>query len=120
MRRWLYIFVAFLLLSILVGLGTAAEECVTPAPCPGDSLNVTGSTDICIYYFYGQGCPHCANIRPFINEMVAKYSRVRLYEYEIYFNSTNQALFQDFVSRYELTQAGVPALFIGDQALAGE
>jgi cytochrome c biogenesis protein CcdA len=121
MRRWIGFLLGIFLLTALTGL-TVAEECVTPVSCPVNTVTngtaVTG--DICVYYFYGQNCPHCARIKPFIDEMVVRYPRIQLLPYEIYFNASNQAMFRDFVARYEITQDGVPALFIGDRALVGE
>ncbi|MDD1673565.1 MAG: hypothetical protein LUP99_04055 [Methanomicrobiales archaeon] len=121
MSRLIQVLVILIVLANLFGVGWAAEACVTTVPCPDQIANGTpASKDICIYYFYGESCPHCANIKPFINEMAAKYSRIKVYAQEVYYNATNQALFQDFITRYEITQVGVPALFIGDRALIGE
>jgi cytochrome c biogenesis protein CcdA/glutaredoxin len=75
---------------------------------------------ICIYLFYGQGCPHCERVKPLIDELAAKYPRVQLKTNEVYFNTTNQAVFKDFQKRYGVTEEGVPTLFIGDRALVGE
>ncbi len=117
---WMRILVVWVLLAGLCGVAGAVEECVTTPPCPEPTLNGTASEEICIYYFYGASCTHCAAVKPFINETVAKYPRVTLYSLEVYYNATNQAMFQDFSRRYGITQVGVPALFIGDRALIGE
>jgi cytochrome c biogenesis protein CcdA len=120
MQRWIGILCGLLLFIALIG-SAVAEECVTPVSCPVTaSVNGTEAADICIYYFYGQSCPHCAQIKPFIDQMIATYPRIRLYSYEIYFNSSNQEMFHDFINRYEISTEGVPALFIGDRALVGE
>jgi cytochrome c biogenesis protein CcdA len=115
-------------LTALTMIGVAAfaqDTCSIQTTCEG--TNVTAVSDInqtngsiCIYFFYGQNCPHCASIEPFVQEMAAKHPQVELKPYEIYFNSTNQAMFNDFVSRYGISMAGVPAAFIGDRALVGE
>jgi cytochrome c biogenesis protein CcdA len=120
MVRWMRILWGVLLLALLAGI-TVAEVCVTPVICPGTpATNGTVGGDICIYYFFGQNCPHCARIEPFVDEMTVRYPRVQIYSYEIYFNESNQKMFRDFVNRYEILQPGVPALFIGDRALVGE
>jgi cytochrome c biogenesis protein CcdA/glutaredoxin len=75
---------------------------------------------ICIYLFYGQGCPHCERVRPLIDELAVKYPQVQLKTYEIYFNTTNQAMFREFLERYDVKEEGIPTLFIGDRALVGE
>jgi len=125
MGRKIWIILSIVLLASTMCGSMAAQECVTPLPCPSGheadgAVPAISETDICIYYFYGQSCPHCARIKPFIEEMTAKYSRIQMYQFEIYYNTTNQALFKDFNTRYEITREGIPALFIGDRALIGE
>jgi cytochrome c biogenesis protein CcdA/glutaredoxin len=120
MQRWVAILCGLLLIVSLIG-SSVAEECITPVSCPvTPSTDGTAVADICVYYFYGQSCPHCARIKPFIDEMMNRYPRIQVFSYEIYFNATNQAMFRDFITRYEISQEGVPALFIGDRALIGE
>ena len=43
---------------------------------------------VCIYLFYGATCPHCAQERPFLRELMKKYP-IELHEFEVYFNETN-------------------------------
>lgn len=109
--------IALLLLAApAAGAGNATAE--TPAECP--VLEPCGEGTTCIYYFYGDGCPHCARIRPVIDALAEKYPEVELRAYEIYFNVTNKAMLDDFQQRYNVTQEGIPALFIGDRAFIGE
>lgn len=74
----------------------------------------------CVYFFYGQGCPHCAKVEPLINQFEGDYSDFKFYKLEIYFNSTNQDLFKDFTNRYGIERPGVPIVFIGKDALIGD
>jgi cytochrome c biogenesis protein CcdA/glutaredoxin len=94
-------------------LGLATED---PLSNESSDQNLT----IPIYYFYGNGCPHCALIEPYIDSIPGKYPQVVLCKLETYFNSTNQALFQEYNARYNVTSPEVPTVFIGDQALLGE
>ena len=110
---------------VLSGAG-AADVCDIQAPCteqpslisPSSPDGVTAS--LCVYHFYGNGCPHCARIQPFIDEMSAKYPQIQVKSLEIYFNASNQAMYRDFVARYEVKSDGIPAVFISDKALIGE
>ena len=103
----------------------AADVCDIQIPCnetPGfisPASSETNATSICIYHFYGNGCPHCARIQPFIDEMSARYPRVQVKSLEIYFNSSNQEMYRDFVARYDVKSDGIPAVFISDKALIG-
>lgn len=122
MKHLSFTTLAILCIAILIILPVAASDtCPALVPCP-DENSATGSQaqSICIYLFYGQGCPHCERVKPLIEELAVKYPLVQFKTYEVYFNTTNQAMFQDFNQRYGITEAGVPTLFIGDRALIGE
>ena len=112
-----------LFLLLLISPALAQESCTVLIPCPdqpGVPVTTGQSPQICIYLFYGQGCPHCERVKPVIDELAAKYPQVQLKTFEVYFNTTNQAMFKEFNQRYGITEAGVPTLFIGDRALVGE
>lgn len=107
------LFIAFIFISIIIPVVSAAEISSCPTgKCPqGD--------DYCIYYFYGETCPHCAEISPYISKLMEKYPNFTLHKLEIYYNSSNQELFDDFVTRYKIERKGVPAVFISSDALLG-
>ncbi len=108
-------------LLLLVSPTLAQESCPPLTPCP-EETNVSGGQvqSICIYLFYGQGCPHCERVKPVIDDLAVKYPQVQLKTFEIYFNATNQEMFREFLQRYGVAEEGVPTLFIGDRALVGE
>jgi thiol-disulfide isomerase/thioredoxin len=88
-------------------------------------LDVSGSGngsshDITVYFFYGNGCPHCAVAEPVIDGLSEKYPQVNFERLEIYDNSTNQALFQQFNSRYGVQNPVVPEVYVGDKVLIAE
>lgn len=111
-------------IAVLLVVPVAAEEpCPALTSCPGETVTAgTSGTahPICIYFFYGLGCPHCERTKPVIEALVKKYPQVQLKTYEIYFNTTSQAMFNEFNQRYGVTDGGVPTVFIGDRALVGE
>ncbi|HOX34934.1 MAG TPA: cytochrome c biogenesis protein CcdA [Methanoregulaceae archaeon] len=109
--------IALFLLAVPAA-GAENATAATPVECPVLEPCAEGTT--CIYYFYGDGCPHCARIRPVIDALAEKYPEVELRAYEIYFNTTNRAMLNDFRQRYNVTKAVIPTLFVGDQALIGE
>lgn len=104
---------ALLVLSFLPSIQAAEITTCPTGKCPE-------SDNYCIYFFYGETCPHCAAIHPFVKDIASKYTKFTLKNYEIYYNSTNQELFQDFASRYKIERPGVPIIFIGERALIGE
>lgn len=66
-----------------------------------------------VYFFYGDGCPHCANVEASgILEKVAQ--NVTLDRLEVWHNATNQKIFADFMSKLNIptNQQGVPFVLI--------
>jgi cytochrome c biogenesis protein CcdA/glutaredoxin len=123
MTRSFPLVTVLLLLSLLIAPAAAQEPCPAVDPCPdGDVTAGTGGTaeSICIYFFYGLGCSHCERTKPVIDELAKKYPQVEIRAFEIYFNTTHQAMFRDFNQRYGVNSSGVPTVFIGDRALVGE
>jgi cytochrome c biogenesis protein CcdA/glutaredoxin len=101
-----------LYLILLIGITAINADTVTP----GDTSNKT-----CIYFFYGDGCPHCARVEPFIDEMVQKYN-LSIYSYEIYNNRSNVLIMHQYYDKYNVSidQRYIPVIFIGDTYYIGD
>ena len=72
-----------------------------------------------IYFFWGQGCPHCAQEKPFLEELKQKYPELIVKEFEVYYNRENQELFQKIAQAYKTSIQGVPTTFIGKDFVVG-
>ncbi len=70
--------------------------------------------EIIIYFFWGDGCPHCAEAEPFLEMLDNTFSKVELRPFEVWYNDDNQALFYQMAEAYDFTPRGVPTIFIGD------
>lgn len=73
---------------------------------------------VCIYFFYGETCPHCAQEKPFLSRLEEKYS-LEVHSFEVYFNKENQKLFENIAKAYGTTASGVPTTFIGEKVFVG-
>ncbi len=75
----------------------------------------------CIYFFYGEGCPHCANVHPVINELAEKFD-IDMHQFEIYHNTKNGVLLNSYFEAYNVApnKRGVPVVFIGNTYLIGD
>jgi len=71
------------------------------------------------YFFYGQGCPHCAAAEPFVEELEQKYPELRVHRYEVYFNESNRNLFEQMAAACNSKVQGVPTFFIDDKMIVG-
>lgn len=74
----------------------------------------------CAYFFYGIGCPHCANAEPVI--VALQMSGIQIYEFEVYQNSTNAMLLNSFfeANNVSTSSRGVPVLFYSGGYLIGD
>ncbi|MCK9578511.1 hypothetical protein M0R01_03400 [bacterium] len=71
------------------------------------------------YFFYGEGCPHCAQEKPYLSSLKNKYSSLTIKEFEIYHNQENVKLMQDIASKINANVTGIPFLVIGDKYFVG-
>jgi len=74
-----------------------------------------------IYYFYGNGCPHCGVVDEYFSSN-GHYDNYPIKKLEIYFNKTNALAFTKTMSDLGIPvkERGVPAIVIGDQVLIGD
>ena len=73
-----------------------------------------------LYFFYGDGCPHCKEAEPFLLEMQAKY-KLNIVYHETWNNETNNQIFQQFLTAYNVPKNswGVPGFFMGSRYVVG-
>ena len=77
------------------------------------------SHKVVIYLFWGDGCPHCAAAKPFLNELTQRYAGVELRAYEVWYVPENQEHFKKMTAAYGFEPHGVPTIFIGNQYWEG-
>lgn len=90
-----------LLAFLILPLGASAKEVVN------------------IHLFYGNGCPHCAHEKEFLEEYLDGRDDVKLYKYEVWYNSKNQELLAKVQDKLNNKQSGVPYTVIGDKVIVG-
>ncbi len=69
---------------------------------------------VTLYFFWGDGCPHCAHEKPFLEELEQKYPELEVKSFETWRNQENAKLFSDMADAYGTRAMGVPTTFIGD------
>lgn len=127
--------IILLMLAVLVfsGISVAGDTCSAEAEScavePPSGYAETGAlfspaaTDaICIIYFYGDGCPNCAKLKPYLEEVKAKYkNQISLYEYEIYHDLKNYHLYSSYCGIQDIAveDRGIPFLAIGNAYYMG-
>jgi len=76
-------------------------------------------TDTNIYFFWGEGCPHCAAAHPVLEGLAEENPRIGFYEFEVYNHPENVDLFMGFGEAFNMEPRGVPTIFIGDRYWVG-
>lgn len=72
-----------------------------------------------LHFFYGEGCPHCAQAHNYLQEAQENYPELTVHEHEVYGNQTNRELLQRFVNHYEKDVQGVPTIYLGEDVISG-
>ena len=73
-----------------------------------------------IYLFYGEGCPHCEDLKNYLNNLDNKEkSYFNIYTFEVWNNSTNQQFMKDSAKYLNKEVSGVPFLIIGNKTFEG-
>jgi thiol-disulfide isomerase/thioredoxin len=104
---------------------------VQPQPLgetPSVTMDTSAQSNVTVYFFYGEECPHCHNVMPFIKNLSEKYPDVNFQFLETWHNETNQALSWSLHQKLGLPNPGVPEVIvvgnntplIGDRAIPAE
>ena len=85
------------------------------------SDDLAGDPDkVTIYFFWGNGCPHCEVEKPYLEEWQEKYGdQIEVKSFETWKNKKNAFLFQEVAAAYGIKAQGVPTTFIGEKNWVG-
>jgi len=73
-----------------------------------------------IYYFWGNGCPHCKDQFKWFEEIKDEYGEYfNLYGFEIWHNEDNAKLLRDLTNILDENVRGVPFTIIGEKVYSG-
>ncbi len=72
-----------------------------------------------VYFFWGNGCGHCAAEKVFLQGLIEDYPEINLKSYEVWYNSTNKDFFKQKTSEMGIPSNGVPVTIIGDKHWIG-
>ena len=75
-----------------------------------------------IYFFWGDGCPHCEELFTFLESIKDEYNEYfNLYGFEVWYNEDNGKIMDYFQEELDETvgSRSVPYYIIGDKSFAG-
>lgn len=74
---------------------------------------------VTVYFFYGQGCPHCAKEEIFLQDLVKLYPDVKVKKFEVWHNQENLNLLKKVGSELSADISGVPFTLVGADYIVG-
>ena len=99
-----------LLLTAITTLGVSAQA------EPSES----GAGAVRMFVFWGDGCPHCEEQKPFLRELEQRYPDLEIREFEIFRSNTHHPLFIALAQAHDIEPGSVPTVFIGGHAYVGD
>ena len=104
-------------LMLLIAVALILPGMIFPEPVYAQSSGPT--YPVSIYLFWGDGCPHCAVAKPFLESLSSKYPNVEFRNYEVWYAPENQDLFIQLAATYGFEPHYVPTIFVGDHYWEG-
>ncbi|MFZ1897420.1 thioredoxin domain-containing protein [Methanoregula sp.] len=108
-------------LFVVIAAASAAYVVYITPSVPAAMPSAANASDNIVYYFYGQGCPHCAKIEPFMENITKKYPDIDIRMVEVWYNQSNQQVYTQVNAQAGIsTPPGVPEIVIGKTVLVGD
>lgn len=83
-------------------------------------FNITQANDVNVYFFHGDGCPHCAAEKDYLEKLKNQTDlKFNLREYEIWYDQENTALLSELAENQNWNITGVPFTIIGNETFTG-
>ena len=83
------------------------------------NTEVFAKENIKVYFFHGDGCPHCKEENKFLEKMKDKYKKIKVEKYEVWDNKDNQILMEKVKNKMDISENGVPLTIIGSTYVIG-
>ncbi len=83
------------------------------------NINVSAKEKVKLYFFHGDGCPHCAEEEIFLEKLQKDYKDLKIIKYEVWENKDNQVLLKRVKEHMDIKANGVPVTIIGGTSIVG-
>lgn len=83
------------------------------------SLAQIASAEMTMYFFWGQGCSHCEQMKPSLAKLGEKYPQLGIIRMEVFRNQENYNLYEKIAEAYNTTARSVPMVFLGETYVRG-
>lgn len=93
-----------------------AEEPIEPAPAPAPEPQAERVT---LEFFWGVGCPHCEEAKPFLNDLERRDRDLAIERWEVRKDPEGRKRFIDTMKRLGAKAVGIPTFVVGRRHLTG-
>ena len=111
MRRWFFACL-FTAAATLLALGSSDA---TAGPI--DTSPPPETVELII--FHGDGCPHCARMLAFLDDLEARVPELTVVRYEVWYDQANQVIFLDTLAQLGEEPSAVPTVVLGGRVYVG-
>lgn len=120
MGKYKYLYLGALLVIVLLFLIVKFDQ-TAKSPDNKEGQEITGSTSpkVDLYFFWGDGCPHCAKEEIFLKSIESKYPDLRMQKFEVWNHQNNANLMGQVAKALGAKAGSVPLTIIGDQFFSG-
>lgn len=101
MKHWVLILAIFM----VTAADAAADAAVTPVE---------------MHVFWGDGCPHCEDQKPFLRELELRYPGLRIHSLEIWQDRKHHQLFREMAHAHGIEPGSVPTVFLAGRVWVGD
>ena len=113
MKNFKFLFLVLLACLLIIPFGVFAE---------GEEEETTTESDkeVTIYFFRGEGCPHCEEFEEWLKEIEPEYGeQFKAVDYEVWNNEKNAELMERVAKARDEEASGVPYIIIGNKSWNG-
>lgn len=112
--------IALLLLTLVFTAGMLTGPSAYAVTAPGGATNQEPSDDtVVLTLFWGDGCPHCADEKAWLEEAEDEYPDLEVQQYEVWYDEDNRALLIETAEEMGFEPSGVPVTIVGDRHWIG-
>ncbi len=105
--------------QIILAIGLIATLMAsTFQPVQAGSLQ-ENDNKVVVYFFWGNGCPHCAQTGIFLDELQQQNPRLEVQSFEVWYDEENSKLLGMVAAGFGFEPQFVPTVFIGDRYWTG-
>lgn len=80
---------------------------------------VNAKEQLNLYLFWGDGCPHCALEKEYLEDLKKEYKELNVIQYEVWYNEENNSFLKQIADKTNKSLTGVPVTIIGQTIITG-